>query len=177
MKLQDAIEQAEKKAYKENVDHVVGRILKNDWQIARSDDISTLAQMREPRFSVHPDGVDQRHIDHGEIDAMKIEMQNTVVKFAKTPLQRLGLILFAGSIIAFLISFVIWNIYIELSIERFFDSFLSADSYYANQYKSIYFFNKCTFWTLVTGILCYFGIIDKICFGLISKVLRFVVKG
>jgi hypothetical protein len=66
MKLHEAIEHAANLAYEEDADQIVGRI-QGKWQIAHNEDLGRQAEMKEPKFLVHSDGVDQRHIDGGEI--------------------------------------------------------------------------------------------------------------
>jgi hypothetical protein len=66
MKLYEAIEQASVFAYEEDADQIVGRI-DGKWQIAHNEDLGRQAEMKEPKFIVHSDGVDTRHIKDGEI--------------------------------------------------------------------------------------------------------------
>lgn len=66
MKLQDAIEHASGLAFEEDADQIVGRI-RGEWQIAHNEDMGRQAQMIEPKFIVHSDGVDEGHVRRGEI--------------------------------------------------------------------------------------------------------------
>lgn len=64
--LQTVIESACKLAYAEDADHVVGRIA-GVWRIAHIEDGDRINSMTEPKFRVNSRGVDQGHIDRGEI--------------------------------------------------------------------------------------------------------------
>lgn len=66
MKLKQAIEHAANLAYEEDADQIVGRINGN-WCISHHEDLGFQAEMSEPKFLVHADGVDARHIKDGEI--------------------------------------------------------------------------------------------------------------
>jgi len=66
MELKDVIEMAANIAYDEDADQIVGRIQGN-WQICHNEDMGRQAEMSEPKFVVHSDGVDKAHIDLGEI--------------------------------------------------------------------------------------------------------------
>lgn len=67
MNLQQAIEQAAAISYEEDSGQIVGRI-QGDWAIADSEDWGRQCEMdREPRFCVNASGVDQGHIERGEI--------------------------------------------------------------------------------------------------------------
>jgi hypothetical protein len=66
MNLHTAIEHAANIAYDEDADQVVGRI-NGEWCIAHNEDLGRQSEMSEPKFLVHSDGVDSRHIENGEI--------------------------------------------------------------------------------------------------------------
>lgn len=66
MNLREAIKKAANIAYVDNSDQIVGRI-NGSWCIAHNEDLSRQSEMSEPKFLVHADGVDSRHIQAGEI--------------------------------------------------------------------------------------------------------------
>ena len=67
MDLQTAIEHASNMAYEEDADMMVGQIGIDNWQVAHIEDIGRQAEMKEPIFLVHSDGVDQGHITDNQI--------------------------------------------------------------------------------------------------------------
>lgn len=66
MNLQDTIQHASGLSMEEAALQVVGRI-QGEWSIAHIEDEGRIASMVEPKFIVGPEGVDQGHIDRGEI--------------------------------------------------------------------------------------------------------------
>ena len=66
MKLHDAIEMAAGLASEEDELQVVGRI-QGEWVVAGWEDAGRIAEMCGPTFRVDSGGVDQGHIQRGEI--------------------------------------------------------------------------------------------------------------
>lgn len=66
MSLQSAIEHACAMAFEEDADQIVG-LIQGEWEVAHHEDVARVAQMRGQTFICHSDGVDQGHIDRGEI--------------------------------------------------------------------------------------------------------------
>lgn len=66
MRFHDAISAATELAYEEDADQIVGRI-DGKWAISHIEDEGRKAQMVEPLFVVHSTGIDQGHIDRGEL--------------------------------------------------------------------------------------------------------------
>lgn len=67
MKLHEAIQDATELSYNEDADMIVGQIGNGNWQICHFEDCGRQAEMIEPKFVVHSNGVDESHIRNGEI--------------------------------------------------------------------------------------------------------------
>ena len=65
--LQTTIEYAANAAYETDEKMIVGKI-GGRWEIADQEDLGRIAQMDDPTFIVDASGVDQAHIEAGEID-------------------------------------------------------------------------------------------------------------
>lgn len=66
MKLSDAIEMASGLAFEEDENQIVGMI-QGEWAVAGIEHEGRVAEMSEPKFIVTSGGVEQGHIDRGEI--------------------------------------------------------------------------------------------------------------
>jgi hypothetical protein len=67
MKLEEAIEAAANLAYEEDADHYVVNDDCHGWIVLHEEDPTAYAGGVVHRFLVHSDGVDQSHIENGEI--------------------------------------------------------------------------------------------------------------